>query len=88
MAQQRSAVAPDPVHGDGFDALVSPLVDPSLVQAAKARGYRTVEHLITITYLLVGKLDFNASHIRKRGTRNPLLLSSPLRLGVILSDCA
>lgn len=38
----------------------------SLVQAAKAkaRGYRTVENLITIAYLLVGKLDFNVSHIR------------------------
>jgi transposase len=38
----------------------------SLVQAAKAkaRGYRTVENLITVAYLLVGKLDFNVSHIK------------------------
>jgi transposase len=38
----------------------------SLVQAvkAKARGYRTVENLITIAYLLVGKLNFNLSHIK------------------------
>lgn len=38
----------------------------SLVQAAKAkaRGYRTIENLITIAYLLVGKLDFNVSHIK------------------------
>jgi transposase len=38
----------------------------SLVQAAKAkaRGYRTVENLITIAYLLVGQLEFNLSHIK------------------------
>lgn len=38
----------------------------SLIQAAKAkaRGYRTVENLITIAYLLVGKLRFNLSHIK------------------------
>ena len=29
----------------------------SLVQAAKARGYRTLKNLVAITYLVAGKLD-------------------------------
>jgi transposase len=38
----------------------------SLIQAAKAkaRGYRTVENLITIAYLISGKLEFNLPHYR------------------------
>jgi transposase len=38
----------------------------SLIQAAKAkaRGYRTVANLIDVAYLLVGRLDFNVSHIK------------------------
>ena len=29
----------------------------SLLQAAKARGYRTLKNLVAITYLVAGKLD-------------------------------
>jgi transposase len=38
----------------------------SLIQAAKAkaRGYRTVEHLITMSYLIAGQLRFNVPHFR------------------------
>jgi transposase len=38
----------------------------SLVQAAKARarGYRTSRNLITMVYLIAGKLELNASHLR------------------------
>lgn len=38
----------------------------SLVQAAKAkaRGYRTNRNLITMIYLIAGKLDFNVTHLR------------------------
>jgi transposase len=38
----------------------------SLIQAAKAkaRGYRTVENLITMAYLIAGQLRFNVPHFR------------------------
>ena len=38
----------------------------SLVQAAKrkARGYRTTENLITMIYLIAGKLDFQLTHLK------------------------
>ena len=38
----------------------------SLVQAAKAkaRGYRSSENLITMVYLIIGRLDFNVTHLR------------------------
>lgn len=38
----------------------------SLIQAAKAkaRGYRSVENLITIAYLIAGQLRFNVPHFR------------------------
>lgn len=38
----------------------------SLVQAAKAkaRGYRTIRNLITMTYLISGKLHLSATHLR------------------------
>ena len=38
----------------------------SLTQAAKAkaRGYRTVENLITMAYLIAGQLRFNVPHFR------------------------
>jgi len=37
------------------------LIEGSLIQAAiaKARGYRNPQNLITIAYLIAGKLDFN-----------------------------
>lgn len=37
----------------------------SLVQAAKAkaRGYRSTRNLITMTYLIAGRLDFNQTHL-------------------------
>jgi hypothetical protein len=36
----------------------------SLIQAAKtkARGYRSIKNLITIVYLIAGKLDLSLSH--------------------------
>jgi transposase len=36
----------------------------SLIQAAKAkaRGYRSIRNMITIVYLIAGKLDFSATH--------------------------
>ncbi len=36
----------------------------SLIQAAKAkaRGYRSVRNLITIVYLIAGKLDLSVTH--------------------------
>ena len=42
----------------------------SLVQAAKrkARGYRTTENLITMIYLIAGKLDFQLTNLKSRGT--------------------
>jgi transposase len=38
----------------------------SLVQAAKAkaRGYRTTENLITMAYLVAGRLDLSVTHLR------------------------
>jgi len=38
----------------------------SLVQAAKtkARGYRSTRNLITMTYLIAGRLDLNQTHLR------------------------
>ena len=41
----------------------------SLIQAAKARarGYRTKRNLITMIYLIAGKLDFDLPHMKQRG---------------------
>jgi transposase len=38
----------------------------SLIQAAKAkaRGYRNVENLMTMAYLIAGQLRFNVPHFR------------------------
>jgi transposase len=38
----------------------------SLIQAAKAkaRGYRSTRNLITMAYLLAGRLKFNETHLR------------------------
>ena len=38
----------------------------SLIQAAKrkARGYRTTENLITMIYLIAGRLDFQLTHLK------------------------
>jgi len=37
----------------------------SLIQAAKAkaRGYRSTRNLITIVYLIAGKLDLSVTHV-------------------------
>ena len=39
----------------------------SLLQAAKAkaRGYRTLKDFVAITYLVAGKLDLKATHLKK-----------------------
>ncbi len=45
----------------------------SLIQAAiaKARGYRNPQNLITMAYLIAGKLEFNnAYHLAGLPTRN------------------
>jgi transposase len=34
----------------------------SLIQAAKARGYRTITNLVTMCYIIAGKLDFSATY--------------------------
>ncbi len=60
----------------------------SLIQAAKARarGYRTTENFITITYLVCGKLNFSLSHLKQRGGLHGVFSSHPEltehRLGV------
>jgi transposase len=40
----------------------------SLIQAAKAKasGYRSTRNLITIVYLIAGKLDLSVTHIQQR----------------------
>jgi len=55
----------------------------SLIQAAKARarGYRTKRNLITMIYLIAGKLNFDLPTMKQRGAKNDSIFkhSNPIR---------
>ena len=47
-----------PLYGSPKSNILSNEGISSLIQAAKARGYRTIKNLITMIYLIGGKLEF------------------------------
>ena len=55
-----------PLHGRLHNVGISRAEGALKIGTAKAktRGYRTVENLITIAYLIAGQLRFNGPHFR------------------------